>query len=96
MKVLITGIAGQDGFYLAIECASKGWEVVGTKLESEAADSKLESIGIRIINLDLSNADGISKVMSMYKPDAIFHLAGLSSVGESWKFPIDYLAINGL
>jgi GDPmannose 4,6-dehydratase len=97
MKVLITGIAGQDGFYLSQECSKLGWQVTGTKLRHEILTDDYPQEDFKVVNLDLSESDAVESILaSIENLDIVFHLAGKSSVAESWISPLDYFRINSL
>jgi GDPmannose 4,6-dehydratase len=97
MKVLITGIAGQDGFYLSQECSKLGWQVTGTKLRHEILTDDYPKENFNVVNLDLSESDSVETILtSIENLDIVFHLAGKSSVAESWISSLDYFRINSL
>lgn len=81
-KVLITGMSGFVGSYLKTELESNNFEVMGTCLATEPCAGKQ---GYYI--MDLLDRQQIEEVLSSYKPDEIYHLAGQSSVALSWKNP---------
>jgi GDPmannose 4,6-dehydratase len=87
MRALITGATGQDGTLLSNVLLSLGWEVFGTKRDSGI---KLPSLMLPESNfqiLDITIASDVARVVSTVRPDVIFHLAGISSVGFSYKNP---------
>ena len=103
-KALIIGITGQDGSYLADFLIKKGYQVYGTSRDSLTANkTNLERLGIKkkINFLTTSINDFRSLIISLEisNPDVIFHLAGLTSVGLSFKLPfeaVDSIAISTL
>jgi GDPmannose 4,6-dehydratase len=97
MNVLITGVAGQDGFYLSQECSKLGWQITGTKLWQENLTDDYPKVNFTVINLDLSENEGVESVLnSITDLDIVFHLAGKSSVTESWNSVLDYFRVNSL
>ena len=97
MNVLITGVAGQDGFYLSQECSKLGWQITGTKLWQENLTDDYPKVNFTVINLDLSENEGVESVLnSITDLDIVFHLAGKSSVTESWNSTLDYFRVNSL
>ena len=97
MNVLITGIAGQDGFFLAQEASRLGWNITGTKLPQETLSIGYPEDKFIVKNLDFSNTENVkSFVETLDSLDLVFHLAGRSSVAESWKNPYDYFQVNSL
>lgn len=95
-KALITGIAGQDGSYLAELLLSKGYSVHGVlRRTSFSENSVLELIstnGFGRENLhlhfsDISDVLLLKKILLDVRPDEIYHMAGQSHVGESFVNP---------
>jgi GDPmannose 4,6-dehydratase len=90
-RVLITGVTGQDGGYLAERLVGDGDEVVGTV---RAADGALERAGlghlagdVRLVEADLLDADGLRATIAAVRPDEIYHLAAPTFVPDSWRDP---------
>jgi len=73
-RVLITGLNGFTGRYMATELESHGWEVWG--LGSQSADQP------RYHCVDLADATGLHAIVSEVRPDAVVHLAGIAFVGH--------------
>ena len=103
-KALIIGITGQDGSYLADFLIKKGYQVYGTSRDSLTANKiNLIKLGIqdKITLLTTSINDFRSLIMSLEisNPEIVFHLAGQTSVGLSFKLPfeaVDSIAISTL
>lgn len=98
-KALITGIAGQDGSYLAEFLLTKGYQVFG--LEKKLLAKKLINIkpiikSIKLKIADLGDQKSIIKVIKETKPDEIYNLAAQSFVKESWERPEYSGNITGL
>ena len=84
-RALITGAAGQDGWYLAELLAARGDEVHGV-VRPASAPSVHDAV-VRH-DADLSIPGSITAVVSRVDPDVVFNLAAVSSVPESWTNPI--------
>lgn len=93
-KALITGIAGQDGYFLAQLLLKKGYQVTGFS-RTDNIDSHLKN-KIRLILGDITQASNIADAIDYTKPDEIYHLASQSRPGESWSKPSQTLCTNGL
>ena len=87
MRALITGVAGQDGTLLSNALLGKNWEVVGTKLESEALHPTCRLEEGTVVNLDITNQLDVRQTIANIKPDVIFHFAAITSVAFSNKEP---------
>ncbi|MCX6710085.1 MAG: GDP-mannose 4,6-dehydratase [Candidatus Woesearchaeota archaeon] len=82
-KALITGIDGFAAPYLAEELLKKGYSIIGSYLVSPGRIVK----GVDYEKLDILNKDDVKKLVSDFKPEYVFHLAGFSSVAKSWENP---------
>jgi GDPmannose 4,6-dehydratase len=96
-KALITGITGQDGSYLAELLLGKGYEVHGLirrastfntgRLESIYADPHNSKTRLFLHYGDLSDASGLSRLLTEIKVDEIYNLAAQSHVRVSFDSP---------
>lgn len=93
-KALITGVSGQDGFFLSEILTSMGYEVYGIVRNSTSLEkiSRLKNINIKKSNI-LRYQD-IEKIIREVNPDEIYNLAAETSVVESFKNPIYTHCIN--
>ena len=84
-KALITGIAGFAGSYLAELLLLRGINVYGLLAPREKTDN-IKSIlpGLKLERFDIRKADKMSSFIKKAKPDYIFHLAAMASVGKSF------------
>ncbi|PWB69951.1 hypothetical protein C3F09_09810 [candidate division GN15 bacterium] len=82
----ITGIPGFAGSFLAEELLACGYRVVGTMREGESTHH-LSAIEHRItlFEADILDAEHNRKLVRKFKPDYIFHLAAMASVGRSFE-----------
>jgi GDPmannose 4,6-dehydratase len=92
--VLVCGISGQDGGYLASHLLSLGYEVWGTSRNvEERTFENLSKLGVidsvRLLSLDLRKAGAIESVLSQVRPDQIYNLSGQTSVGVSFQKPLE-------
>lgn len=87
MRAFITGVAGQDGTLLSEALLAKGWEVIGSKLESETLSSANPLASEQVKNVDITDYESVVATLSAVKPEVVFHLAGISSVGFSIENP---------
>lgn len=87
MRAFITGVAGQDGTLLSEASLAKGWEVFGGKLESETLPGAHPLAFEQVKNVDITDYESVNATLSAVKPDVVFHLAGISSVGFSIENP---------
>jgi len=96
-KALITGITGQDGFYLAKLLLEKGYEVHGLIRRSSSFNtsridpliSKYSKTKKLVLHYsDLLDANSLNNLVSSIMPDEIYNLAAQSHVAVSFKNPL--------
>lgn len=95
MRALITGLEGFVGRHLARHLIQEGREVFGTTERSRLAagwPADLASVGAH--RCDVTNLSDVETVMSLVKPDEVYHLAGVSHVPASWDDPEVTLRVN--
>lgn len=98
-RVLITGITGQDGGYLAERLVAEGAEVHGLVRESDdAAELAVVSAlpGVTLHRGDLADPDGLRRLVVDVRPDEVYNLAGISSVAYSWEHPVATAELTGV
>jgi GDPmannose 4,6-dehydratase len=102
MNVLISGITGQDGSYLADLLLRRGYKVFGIVRRSSTSNlSRIEPIKdkITLIQGDLLDQSSLIEAMKIAKPTLIFSLAAQSYVPLSWTEPLlttEYTAVGQL
>ena len=103
-KALITGISGQDGYYLSKLLLKKNYEVHGVvrRVALEDPDHRLWRIKeilnkIKLHVGSLESYASIVKIVNSIKPNEIYHLAAQSFVGDSFvdEFSTMNSNING-
>ena len=91
-KVLITGITGQDGSYLAEFLLEKGYEVHGIVRRASTSnmariDHLIAAGSVRLHDGDLSDSSSLIRIISLVQPDEIYNLAAQSHVQVSFDVP---------
>lgn len=93
---LVTGVAGQDGTYLARSLLADQWRVVGTISPGSTANDPrrayLEGVDLRV--LDVRDSAALASLVAQVEPDQVYNFAAVSSVGRSWQEPELTLAVN--
>jgi GDPmannose 4,6-dehydratase len=96
-KALVTGITGQDGYYLSKLLLDNDYEVHGTIRRSSSINtsridpliSKYSSDGrLNLHYSDLLDSASISSLINLIEPDEVYNLAAQSHVSVSFKNPI--------
>jgi GDPmannose 4,6-dehydratase len=98
-RALITGITGQDGYYLSEHLLKQGYEVYG--LIRGQANPKLSQIertlpDVRIVEGDLLDQASLMNAVHKVQPDEVYNLAAISFVMLSWNQPELTGEITGL
>lgn len=101
MNILITGINGQDGSFLAEYALKKGCNVHGTlrrNSQSENQTSRIESIrqSLHLHYADLTDFSSLVNVLKKSEPQIVFNLAAQSHVKVSFEQPIFTMHATGL
>lgn len=99
MNVLITGISGQDGSYLAELLLEKDFTVYGlVRRQSVENFSNINHIldRIKLIYGDLSDQSSLINAINIAQPEEIYHFGAMSFVGTSWDQPELTANITGI
>lgn len=94
-KALVTGALGFVGPYLARFLISKDIKVYGTYLtEAEKETARLRCPGMELLYCDVTDKKTVLNALEKSSPDYVFHLAGFSSVRQSFQSPEKAEEIN--
>ena len=80
MRALITGVSGFVGRHLRTHLIDAGDDVFGCDREDGSVD-----IGV---------LDSVRAALDGVRPEVVYHLAGWSDVGGSWRAPVDVFRAN--
>jgi GDPmannose 4,6-dehydratase len=89
-SVLVTGITGQDGGYLAERLVAEGCTVHGLVHDGDAHVGQLleRTPSVQLHTGDLTDSASLARVVEKAQPDEVYNLAGVSSVARSWEEPV--------
>jgi GDPmannose 4,6-dehydratase len=97
MKAFITGITGQDGYYLSKHLLESDYEVHGTIRRSSSfntsrIDGLISEYGknnqLKLYYSDLLDSSSLNNLINSIQPDEIYNLAAQSHVAVSFKNPL--------
>ena len=97
MKAFITGISGQDGYYLSKLLLEKDYEVHGTIRRSSSINTqRLDPLisenkdngRLHLYYSDLLDSSSLNNLITKIKPNEIYNLAAQSHVSVSFKNPV--------
>jgi GDPmannose 4,6-dehydratase len=90
-RALITGVSGQDGWYLTELLLALDYEVIGVVRSPQAAVPE----GIAVVTADLLEPSSLRAVVEATRPHELYHLAAPTFVPDSWDDPTETLAAIG-
>lgn len=97
-KVLITGLTGFKGAWLALWLKRMGAQIHGISLPPETQPNLYETAGIAGITgsafCDVRNAGEFAAQVALIEPDIVFHLAAQALVLRSYEQPLETFGTN--
>ena len=100
MRVLVTGGAGYIGSHTLVELLGQGHEALVVDDFSNASPTALARVReltngfFEVEEADIRDTARLTAAAQKFRPDAVIHFAGLKSVGESARRPVDYFDVN--
>ncbi|MER3388715.1 MAG: GDP-mannose 4,6-dehydratase [Microcella sp.] len=87
-RALITGVTGQDGYYLSRLLHDKGYEVFG--LVRGQSNPKIDMIQrelpfVRVLTGDLLDFSSLLRALEASQPHEVYNLGAISYVAYSWE-----------
>jgi GDPmannose 4,6-dehydratase len=87
-RALVTGVTGQDGYYLSKLLLSKGYEVYG--LVRGQNNPKIDFLHehlpeVKILTGDLLDLSSLMRALEASQPDEVYNLGAISFVAYSWE-----------
>jgi GDPmannose 4,6-dehydratase len=101
-KVLITGVTGQDGSYMAeFLLESTNYEIYGMVRRASTNNYHnikhlLNNNRFKLMTGDLTDSQSIDNIVKEVLPDYFINLAAQSFVGASWQIPEQTLEIDAM
>lgn len=102
MKVaVITGVAGQDGSYLAEYLLYKDYYVIGLARRNSTSKffqniNHIDEANFLLMEGDLCDPTCISRILVDYSPHEFYNLGAQSHVGYSFSNPVETFRVNAL
>lgn len=100
MSILLTGGIGYIGSHTAVNLLENGFKVIVIDNLSNCSIDVFENIKtitkkeFAFINVDVVDKKKLAKVFEEHEIDSVIHFAGLKSVNESIKYPLEYYVNN--
>lgn len=102
-NVVITGVTGQDGAYLAELLLERGYNVFGTFRRTSSVNFwRLDELGVfnhpnlKLVEYDLTDLSSSIRLLESTEATEVYNLAAQSFVGVSFDQPITTGEITGL
>ena len=100
LRAVLTGVAGQDGSYLAEYLLEKGYMVYGVS-RRKSTNNGLDNIKdilsneyFHLIKGDITDSTFISRILYDIRPHEFYNLAAMSNVGQSFVEPVSTFEVN--
>ncbi len=98
-KAIISGVVGQTGSFCADLLLEKGCEVYGIiRRTSQRSTQNIDHLACHenfyLVNGDITDAECMSRIVRVIKPDYFYHYAAQSYVGISWDQPHHTISTN--
>ncbi len=95
-RAFITGVTGQDGSFLSELLVAAGWEVHGLLRANTMPDEQGLPASVVPHVGSLAQTERLADIINDVEPDAVYNLAGVSSVAYSWDHPVETARVTGL
>ena len=102
MEILLTGGAGYIGSHTCVELLHAGYQVIVVDNLSNSSFASLERVkkitakNIFFYQTDIRDKNALVKIFTKHEIKAVIHFAGLKSVADSTRIPLDYFNNNVL
>ncbi|GAA4836697.1 GDP-mannose 4,6-dehydratase [Luteimicrobium xylanilyticum] len=97
-RALITGITGQDGYYLSRFLLDKGYEVYGLlrgQNNPRRAEVERDLPEVHVLTGDVTDPSSLWHALTISRPDEVYNLAAISFVAYSWENPYVTTQVTG-
>lgn len=98
MRAIVTGVSGQDGFYMARLLSRQGGTVLGLTSDPVRAATELAAGGladVEIAGFDYQASGQFADVINAFEPDLIFNFAAKATGQGMFDAPFEMSRING-
>lgn len=96
MKAIVTGVGGQDGYYMAAALLARGFAVLGlTTAPARAEELAAAAPAFRSLQFDYTAPQAIDAVIERYRPDLIFNFAAKATGEGMFDAPYELVRLNG-
>lgn len=99
-KIIITGVTGQDGSFMAdfLLENTEHTVIAGVRRLSVINHKNIDHLKnnprFKLIDLDITDSQNIEEVIRIEQPDYFINFAANSFVGNSWTMPVNHMNTN--
>lgn len=93
-SAIITGISGQDGYYLSGLLIEQGYRVIGTTRDRAGTDGVRP--GVTLAEWDLQDGKALTGLIREHRPAEFYNLAAFASGAGMYDDPVAIGEVNGL
>ncbi len=95
---IITGVSGQDGFFLAESLLGKGYHVIGTTRSVPMMRDRPCPVpaGVEVIEYAAQTLEDARALIARFRPDEVYNFAARASSGQLHDDPLLTADANGL
>jgi GDP-4-dehydro-6-deoxy-D-mannose reductase len=94
MRILVTGVTGFAGSFLADLLLDSGHELYGLVHPGSSHQPCPDHERFTALTGNILSRDEVNEVYKLAKPDLVYHLAGQASPVRSWEIPAQTFAVN--
>jgi GDP-4-dehydro-6-deoxy-D-mannose reductase len=94
MRILVTGVTGFAGSFLAELLLASGHKVYGLVHPDSSHQPCPDHERFTALTGNILSRDEVNEVYGLAKPDLVYHLAGQASPYRSWDIPSRTIAVN--
>jgi len=98
MKAIVTGVSGQDGYYIARNLLDRGCEVVGLTSDPQKSGriaSELPDKGFSIEAFSYDRRGAFTELLARIRPDLVFNMAARATGQGMFDAPYEMSRLNG-
>lgn len=96
---IVTGLNGQDGYYLAHQLIERGHRVYGVVRRTSGGyqiPDTIDKDNFELVIADVTDLVSLEKLCKLARPDYFFNMAAQSHVGLSFSQPLHTAQVTGL
>ena len=92
---IITGITGQDGWYLSQFLLEEGYRVIGTTRDAANTGDRAHP-SVKVVQWDMKDEAALAALLREARPTEVYNLAAAASGAGMYDDPVGIGEINGL